>query len=191
MAVVSEINLYADLQQSFLSNNLPQWFGVEYMCDARNWTQHNVMSLPDGAELALLAHEAQQATLFQAVRHALVVYSLIVVFPLPISSAPFAELATILGPLVCQLLEFDRAASSPSLLLWISSMAALAAIDTPVRASLVASTARLCRELGVSTWEDMQSMLEKYVWSQDISEFDGMSLFLDIQAQSWDSDAGL
>lgn len=190
MAVISEVVLYNSIQEAFLSNRLT-WFGVEYVCDARNWTHHQIMSLPSSAETATLTKGTQQAVMFDAVRHALIVYSLIAVFPLPLSSVPFPELAGRLESDISQVLQDGQGATSTSLLLWISSVAALAAIGTPKRASLVAFTARLCRNLHISSWESMQALLQDYLWSGDISDFDGICLFLELQKQMLGQDAGI
>jgi hypothetical protein len=190
MPVISDAMLYDSIQEAFLSNRLT-WFGRGYVCDARNWTQHQIMSLPSSAETATLTPHAEQAVLFDAVRHALIVYSLIVVFPLPLSSVPFPELADMLESDISQLLQDGQGATSTTLLLWISSMAALAATETPKRASLVAFAARLCRILYISSWESMQAILQDYLWSGDISDFDGIYLFLEVQKQILEQDAGI
>ena len=189
MATISEVIRYNSIQEAFLSNRFT-WFGIEYVCDARNWTHHQIMSLPSSAETAMLTKCTQQAAIFDAVRHALVVYSLITVFPLPLSSAPFPELAGMLESAISQALQDGQGTTSTSLLLWISSMAALAAIGTPKRASLVAFAARLCRNLHISSWESMQAVLQDYFWSGDISDFDGIYLFLELQTQMLEQDAG-
>jgi hypothetical protein len=149
------------------------------------------MSLPANEKTATLIEHAEQAIMFEAVRHALIVYSLIAVFPLPLSTVPFPELAVMLESDISQVLQDGQGASSTSLLLWISSMAALAATETPKRASLVATTARLCRELNISSWESMQAILQDYLWSGDISDFDGIYLFLEVQKQILKQDDGI
>jgi hypothetical protein len=131
----------------------------------------------------MLNPHPDQVTLFKAVHHALIIYSLIVVFPLPLSSAPFPELAAELEPDVSQLLNAGRGDISRTLLLWISTMATLAAIDTPQRASLVATTAQLCRDLQIYSWEALEAVLQDYLWSEDISDFDGLYLYLEVQDQ--------
>jgi len=189
MAAISEVICYNNIQEAFLSNRLT-WFGVEYVCDARNWAHHQIMSLPSSAETAMLTKCTPQATIFDAVRHALIVCSLITIFPLPLSSVPFPELASRLESDISQVLQDGQGAIPTSLLLWISSMAALAAIGTPKRASLVAIAARLCRNLHISSWESLQAILQDYFWSGDISDFDGIYLFLELQMQMLEQDAG-
>ncbi|ETI20834.1 hypothetical protein G647_07176 [Cladophialophora carrionii CBS 160.54] len=189
MAVISEAILYDSIQEAFLSNRLT-WFGVQYVCDARNWTQHQIMSLPSSAETSTLTLHTPQAVVFDAVRYALIVYSLIAILPLPLCSVPFPELADRLEPAISQTLQYGAEATSTTLLLWISSMAALAAIGTPKRASLVAFAARLCRNLRIDSWESMQTILQDYLWSGDISDFDGMYLFLEVQKHMFEQDGG-
>jgi hypothetical protein len=190
MSVISEAILYDSIQGAYLSNRLT-WFGVQYVCDARNWTQHQIMSLPSSAETATLTLHTPQAVVFDAVRHALIVYSLIAILPLPLCSVPFPELADRLEPAISEALQHGPGATSTRLLLWISSMAALAAIGTPKRASLVALAARLCRNLRIDSWESMQAILQDYLWSGDISDFDGMYLFLEVQQHMFEQGDGI
>jgi len=133
--------------------------------------------------------DVQGRAVFNAVRNALIVYSLIAVFPLPLSTAPFPELATRLESDLSEVLEYEENTIPKSLLLWVSTMAALAAIGTPQRASVVTITTRLCEQLGICSWESMQVILQEYLWSAEISDFDGMFLFLDVQKQMDEQDA--
>jgi hypothetical protein len=189
LSTISQLNLYDTIQAALLSNTLT-WFGVECVCDARNWTQHQLMSLPSSGESPMLTKSIQGAAMFDAVRNALIVYSLIAVLPLPLSTAPFPKLAARLESDIPRLLDDNQGASSTSLLLWISSMGALAAIGTPLRSSLVALTARLCQKLRIFSWESMQATLQDYLWSGDISDFDGIFLFLEVQKQMLEHDTG-
>lgn len=186
LTTVSQISSYNTIQAALLSNRL-SWFGVECVCDARNWTQHQLMSLPLEGELLMLT-SIEDATLFNVVRNALIVYSFIAVFPLPLSTAPFPDLATKLDAGIRQVLEEDEDTGTVTLLLWASTMAALAAIGTPQRTSLVALAAKLCLKLNVSSWESLQAILQDYLWSEDISDFDGMFLFLEISKQMLEED---
>ncbi|KEF60778.1 uncharacterized protein A1O9_02340 [Exophiala aquamarina CBS 119918] len=189
LSTISNLMVYDTIQSTLLSNRLT-WFGFECVCDARNWTQHQLMSLPSSKESPLLTTDIAGTTIFSIVRNALIVYSLIAVFPLPLSTAPFPELATKLELDIFEVLEDDdENTASTSLLLWASTMGALAAIGTPQRAALVAITARLCEKLLISSWESMQAVLQDYLWSRDISDFDGMFLFLDVQNQMDEQDA--
>ena len=180
MSVVSQVVLYNSMQEAFLSNTL-RFFGVEYLCDARNWTQHQIMSLPSSDETVALTEHFQTDTIFDAVRHALIVYSFIAILPLPLATVPFPDLAARLESGILEVLRNGQGAVSKPLLLWISSMAALAAIGTPKRASLVGIAADLCRRLDISSWESMQAVLQEYLWSDEISDFDGLYLFLEVE----------
>lgn len=182
LSTISQLSSYDTIQAALLSNRL-SWFGVEGVCDARNWTQHQLMSLPSNGDLSILTSDMKDATVFDAVRHALIVYSLIAAFPLPLPTAPFPELASRLKAGILQVLDNDENTVSTTLLLWTSTMGALAAIGTPQRTSLVAICAGFCRKLRVSSWESMQAILQEYLWSGDISDFDGMYLFLEIGRQ--------
>lgn len=189
LSTISQLALYDTIQAALLSNTLA-WFGVECVCDARNWTQHQLMSLPSSEESAMLTKSIQAAAMFDAVRNALIVYSLIAVLPLPLATAPFPELAARLESGISQVLEDDQDAMSTSLLLWTSSMGALAAIGTPQRSALVCLTANFCRRLRIFSWESMQATLQDYLWSGDISDFDGIFLFLEVQKLLLEDDTG-
>lgn len=130
----------------------------------------------------------EDATLFNVVRNALIVYSFIAVFPLPLSTAPFPDLAAKLDAGIRQVLDEDEDTGTVTLLLWASTMAALAAIGTPQRTSLVTLAAKLCLKLNVSSWESLQAILQDYLWSEDISDFDGMFLFLEISKKMLEED---
>lgn len=188
MSVVSAIILYDLIQAELLSNRL-NWFGIEYVCDARNWTQHQTMSLPmAGGEASDITQPTEQQILFEAVRHALIIHTLIAVFPLPLSSAPFAELAQKLYLDILAICQAQQDTVPAALLLWISSLAALAAIGTTNRARLVTIVTDLCASLGIKEWEVMKVCLQDYLWSEDISDFDGIYLFIEIQSKMVESD---
>ncbi len=190
MSVVSDLMLYDSIQGALLSNRLA-WFGVEYVCDARNWAQHQTVSLPSSEETMTLAQHTQQALLFDTVRYALIVYSLIAVLPLPLSSAPFPELASRLDSNISELVCHGQETLSASLLLWVSSMAALAAIGTSKREHLVTRVAQFCHDLDISDWDSMQLILRDHLWSGEISDFDGIYLFLEVQKYMLEEDSAV
>ena len=143
------------------------------MADCRNYTQHSLMSLPEYSESQpnFLAGNPYEAT-----RLAATVYSLLVVFPIATSSAPFDELADRLRTV----LELSHdSISDLNLIMWILTMGAIAAVDSHHRSWFVSALRTVLESVSVGSWDDLKAILQSFLWLSSTSDADGLCLWLE------------
>jgi hypothetical protein len=155
-----------------------------YLADARNHTQHQLLSLSKSAQVRATFADSipkQHYDVYETIRVALHIFSLIAVYPLPLSAAPFSMLVEALEPqLRLQSLEINGQRLS-ELSLWVSVMGAIAATGTRRRATFVNFVTREARWLQLQSWADAKAVLKDYLWYAQVSDFDGYYLWLEVQ----------
>ena len=154
---------------------------VSILADERNFVQHNLMSLESrGRELDL----RQEHPLYELCRLAAMVYSLTVVFPLPSTTAPFDTLEARMKYLMSNEIVAARWNEAPHLMLWITVMAAIAAVTSTDRTWLVCILDRLISRIGLKSWLEMRESLQKYLWFDSTNDVDGIRLWEEIERSS-------
>jgi hypothetical protein len=150
------------------------------LIDLRNGTQHALISLP--AAYSHLPDPRIDEPLYEACRLAAIIYSILVVFPLPASKAPFPEL-------IIQLKEelsnpnsnikntWER---SPELLLWILFMGGIAAIGLPERTWYVRAISGLAVSMKLSSNARLREILQSFLWLGSTSDGDGCDLWTEV-----------
>ena len=176
--VVSDIAYFLEVQRSFLSND--SGFERSFVADVRNWVQFQVSSLPGVAELGKDTTSHPTHNRYEILRLGLLIFSLIAVFPVPLVSAPFEELASRLLPFIETFQEESVARDRPGPLVWAMTMGALASIETRYRHLFVEEIASLCSALHIDTWSHFQTELMMALWDPAISDFDGQFLWLEV-----------
>jgi hypothetical protein len=155
-----------------------------YLADARNHSQHQLLSLSKSAQLEATFGDSIPKLhygLYETIRVALNIFSLITVYPLPLSAAPFPMLVEALETqLRLQSLEINGQ-RLPELSLWVSVMGAIAAIGTNRRVAFVNYVTREARWLQLQSWADAKAVLKDYLWYAQVSDFDGYYLWLEVQ----------
>ena len=148
------------------------------MSDERNFVQHSLMSLSPDAETA---GAEQEDVLFELCRLAGMIYSLIVVFPLPVTTAPFAKLCREIKKQMSNSDVRARWSEAPQLMLWITFMAAIASVGLSERSWYVSLLDRLVGRLKVGSWAEMKELLEDFLWFGSTSDTDGFDLWMEIE----------
>ena len=140
--------------------------------DQRNLCQHTLISLiPNPGQV--------ESPLYGACRLAATIYSFLCV--LPISSAPFTQLAASMK-VTLSTTSFERAwREAPHLAVWIVVMAAIAAIGTEHRAWFVAVLDRCLNRLKVESWDALKDLLQEFLWLPSTNDNDGYDLWLEIE----------
>ncbi|KIW10775.1 hypothetical protein PV08_10074 [Exophiala spinifera] len=149
------------------------------LMDERNFVQHNLMQLMPDA----LPH-GEEHPLCRLALLGTVVYSLLVVFPLPAVAAPFGRLSS---DIIKQLCLPDVQAcwnEAADLMLWVTVMGAVASIGTSDRPWYLATLDRLTRELDINSWHSMKENLKLFLWFEYTNDSDGMKLWRDIEESS-------
>ena len=146
----------------------------------RNFVQHSLMSLVPEEQ----ATGEQQDPIYDLCRLAAMIYSLIVVFPLPVQTAPFSKLARQVKEQMSHPAVHARWSESPQLMLWITFMAAIASIGINERSWYVSTLDRLVSRLGIGSWTEVKGLLLDFLWYGSISDVDGADLWKEVQQSS-------
>jgi len=157
-------------------NSRPNAFSLRVLIDQRNFVQHRLMSLsPDD-------NNQDGYSLQQACWLAGVVYSLITVFPIPHSKAPFTRLGQqIRLHLATSAMRWQK---TPELILWITAMGALATVDEVERTWYTSVLERLLHRSQILSWQSLKDKLQIFLWFQSTSDSDGQQLWKDIHASN-------
>ena len=151
--------------------------------DQRNFVQHSLMSLKTKQEL-VDSNSVIGEPLYECCRLAVIVYSFLIVFPLPPVEGPFEALAAQLQ-MDWIVTGLDRPTKSRSrILLWILVMGAIAAIGLPERPWFLSQIRTLSRRMGIGDWEEMKDVLQSFLWLPSASDLDGQDLWIEMQAET-------
>jgi hypothetical protein len=146
--------------------------------DERNFVQHSLMSLNHHGETGEVEEEY---SLYELCRLAAIIYSLIVVFPLPVTAAPFAKLGLQIKEQISKSTVHTWWNEAPQLMLWITVMAAIASIGLSERAWFVSTLDRLIGRLKMNSWAEMKEHLQRFLWYGSTSDIDGVDLWKEIE----------
>lgn len=172
--IVQDICKYTQLVNEYVEGRMVH-VKLSETIDQRNLTQHKLLSLPTGDAIEAGPNSEAVESIYEPFRLATNIFSLLVVFPLPPETAPFALLASKLREQLSRTLS-DGAALPTQPLLWILVMGGIAAIDTPHRSWFVCKIGTLMTGMGLAAWEDVRSILQYFLWLEGVSEFDGRML---------------
>ncbi|OQD83029.1 hypothetical protein PENANT_c018G08211 [Penicillium antarcticum] len=139
---------------------------VSLLADRRNIVQHTLISLKPASELQPFFSHPTHASTYEACRLAGLVFGVGVIFPIPAQNTPLHTLARSIQSI---LLEPTSSAlwSSPSArfaLIWILTLAGIAAHNAPERAWFVSALADITRRTGLSSWGSLKSVLGSMLW---------------------------
>ncbi len=145
------------------------------LANYRNYVQHRVMSLPVGDD--------DQDQIYEMLRVSLIIYSILVVMPLPLVVCPFDELAENLKR---STLKLSRGLGIPTdlrnLLVWTATLGALAAYDSDSRSWYILILERLCRRASIFSAADYVSALHSFLWLPCVSDADATNLWLELES---------
>lgn len=159
----------------------PEAPSLRALMDQRNFVQHSLMLLtPD------VAGTQEEHPMHRLARLGTVIYSLLVVFPLPAIAAPFAQLAQEVRGQLSQPSVEARWSEASDLILWVTVMGAIASIGTPDRQWYLGILDRLTRRLMINTWTSMREHLRLFLWFEYTNDSDGLKLWREIEESSLD-----
>jgi hypothetical protein len=150
------------------------------LIDQRNFVQHSLMSLKTKQEL----YDNDSVViepLYECCRLAVIVYSFLVIFPIPPVAGPFEALAQQLGAEFTTVNLHDQNLSTSKLLLWVLMMGAIAAIGLPERRWFLSHIQTLSAHMGIAKWEEMKEILQLFLWLPSTSDPDGRDVYIEMQ----------
>ena len=148
---------------------------LKVFIEKRNAIQHSLMSLPTGDELE--CGEISSVCLHESIRHAAIIYSVAVTFPLPPVSGIFRKLAGRLKDILEKSKLDPCWQLYPKTLLWMLILGGIAALETTDRAWYVRNLAALSSALNLAEWKDVAEEAENYLWLESACDAGGSSLW--------------
>ncbi|EXJ64630.1 hypothetical protein A1O7_00967 [Cladophialophora yegresii CBS 114405] len=150
--------------------------------DQRNYVQHKLMSLQPEEALVIEDIDPQ----YESCRLACIVYSFLVVFPVPPVVGPFE---TLVERLKRALQVTDWTVFNGSRLrlhLWILIMGSIASIGLPDRPWFLLRVMEVLGEVGIriQNWKDLKALMKTFLWHPRTSDFDGLDVWKATQQQA-------
>lgn len=150
------------------------------MTDQRNFTQHTLMALPASSELENAGYQYDEQ--YEPCRLACIVYSFLVIFPLPPIAGLFERLTAKLQKSLfnmCSSLDLDR--DRMELQVWILTMGAIITIGLPERDWFLSEMRPLLHILALKDVRQFSRVLDGFLWHANTSARDAMDLWRDLQ----------
>ena len=151
---------------------------ITVLIDQRNTVQHNLLSLPTGAELE--ASEVRFTALYDSICHTAIIYSAAVIFPLPPLTGILRRFATVLKTIMKESQSDPDWRHCPKTLIWMLVLGGIAATDTPERKWYVQNLAAVSAALKIEEWEDVEEELGAYLWLQSACDAGGQLLWVEV-----------
>ena len=129
------------------------------LIDQRNATQHALLSL------------VPRAGSSECCRIAMLIYSLIVTFPLSFNVSPIQQLVKLLHTALGTWNGDDQN------LLWILAMGGIGAIESGDRMWFVKIFRGLTIKMGITSWSEAKNVLRQSLWHDATNEQDGLDLW--------------
>ncbi|KAJ5273803.1 Protein of unknown function DUF3468 [Penicillium angulare] len=166
----------------------PSRNGVNHvlLTDQRNLTEYTLLAvLPAPQVLNHFAHSTQSAT-YEACRLASLIFGVGVIFPIPAQNSPLTRLAQEIHAILLQPSSSVLWSSSSTRvpLVWILTLAGIAASETSYRSFFVSALAGTARRSGLSSWLELRDMLTEMIWHNTAGETAGKVLWAEVEA-SW------
>jgi hypothetical protein len=143
------------------------------MADRRNSLHHRLLSLPSAEELGDIAQT------YDPCRLAMLIYSYLVIFPLPRCRSPLAQLAEMLGQVLirdgmCGVVRNDTNGLPSEFLFWILLLGGIAAPGgSKIRRWFTATLAGLSVAARISCWEELKEIVKSILWVGCVGDRDG------------------
>ncbi|EEP79918.1 predicted protein [Uncinocarpus reesii 1704] len=151
------------------------------IADRRNWIQYNLVSLRSVYEYHEAFFDAHKT--YEMCRLAAMIYSMLVIFPLPAANRPFKRIASMARMALMETeTEPDPFASwrpGREMLLWALVLAGMAAKGTPDREWFVGKLAAALATAGPGTWEEVKEALGQVMWMDSVCDMGGQALWMD------------
>ncbi|EGE06088.1 hypothetical protein TEQG_05202 [Trichophyton equinum CBS 127.97] len=193
-----EYNIVVDLQTQGLLPNLE----LSVIADRRNYIQYNLVSLPASYEFPDSYNAIYR--LYEPCRLAAMVYSMLVIFPLPAANRPFKRLvAQLINALITVdgddgsgwaaesgqwPWEYEREGSQDltpeeeervsCLYLWIIVMGGIASRGMGADSEWFAARFEQTLQMkGMSTWEEVKHCLTSIMWMDSVCDYGGLAFW--------------
>lgn len=172
--IFGQMQRYNTILDVYLSSDMETPVMV-FIADHRNWTQHQLLSLPPYTEAAsrewFLATEGK----YEIIRNALVLYGILVVYPIPFAYGPFTQLTALLRELLTDHQIFK--AIPRKVLVWAVSLGCIPPSEHREWFTSLLETITIRSD--IAEWIDFKVVVESILWQSNILD--------PLMAQTWHS----
>jgi hypothetical protein len=150
----------------------------------RNETQHRLLSISPEPQFMSTAN----TLMYKICRLCLLIYSNMVVFPLPPSSGVESRLATSLMSLLAS--ESQRYCpawhdvATRGLLLWASVLGGISDVNDTHRTWFIKLYSMLSDELGILSWQQLETHLSQYLWLDFVLNKEAVRFWVESRAEN-------
>lgn len=149
------------------------------LADERNFVQHSLLLLsPTVLEME------EEHPMHRLCRLGTLIYSILVVFPIPSVAAPFHQLARNVQSQLSQASVQSRWTEAPELILWVTVLGAIASTGSRYREWYLTTLDRLTKRLNLVTWSAMKERLGMFLWFESTNDEDGFKLWKEMEDSS-------
>ncbi|KKZ65590.1 hypothetical protein EMCG_08579 [[Emmonsia] crescens] len=136
--------------------------------------------------------------IYEPTRFAAMIYSMLVVFPLPATNRPFPRLCRMMkSALIAAEIE-SISPNNPNpnrnvhcwsgateILLWVMMLGTMAARNTPTEDWFVERIRDVVKVVGVRSWEQLKGMMEMVMWMECVCDMGGLAVWNEVGAEDW------
>lgn len=139
---------------------------LSVVADRRNWIQHKALSLPPASELP----PSEFTPIYEPLRFAMITYSILVVFTVLPSLAPFPRLSRLIKQAIIDYpVRKDWNLQMMHVLIWILVIGGIISTDEETATWFAGLLGVVSSTIGVNSWADLRALLTTVVWA-DVDE---------------------
>lgn len=179
LTVIDDALLCVELTEVIVHGN-KTYLHDSYLWDARKWVQHQTLSLPESSSRNPDIWNREQQHLYEIIRVALNIYTLVAIFPLPTFTAPYDDLAlSLLSEF--EALQREKQGPEVTILMWACVVGALASAGTTRYDDFVLHGRQFSQPLKVATWAGLQQFMHGTLWYPRVSDLEGQHFWRALQ----------
>ncbi|KKK20450.1 hypothetical protein ARAM_002906 [Aspergillus rambellii] len=162
------------------SQGLCPTLDMAYVLDLRNMVHYHLLSLPTSAEMLETLQDLPPT--YESLRLALIAYSLLVLFPIPLTIEPYPRLAHLLRyELELTQMRLDLWMPMIEMLLWVLTIGGISSFETVHRPWYVQRLRWMVQMFGVESWEQLKEIMVSIIWLDTPCDVEGMLLWKEVQ----------
>jgi hypothetical protein len=177
---MKQVSLELDLYQCG-GSDAPDFANI---ISLRNETQHRLLSISPEPQFMSTAN----TFMYKICRLCLLIYSNMVVFPLPPSSGVESRLATSLMSLLVSESERYRPSwhdvATRGLVLWASVLGGISDVNDTHRSWFMKLYSLVSEDLGISSWQQLETHLGQYMWLGFVLNKEAIGFWIESRAES-------
>ncbi|KMP09206.1 hypothetical protein DIZ76_016887 [Coccidioides immitis] len=182
--VLQNMRDYSNVVNLYSQGVLPN-LELASIADRRNWIQYSLLSLPSIYELD--EQSIQHHKTYEVCRLAAMIYSMLVIFPLPATNRPFKRITSMTRAALAESEPLTAWGPAGEMLLWSLVLGGMAARNTPDRGWFADKLVEVLASGGPSTWEELKEVMVQVMWMDSVCDMGGRAFWEEVMSvgRSW------